>query len=575
MFFKDGGPVIGVQLENEYASGEKDHIATLKKMALNAGITPVYFSITANTVFNDTSFEALPLQGSYPYRGWEAGGGGPTKDFLYANDQWIMTADLGKLYYQVDKYPKGLCEQGCGSQITYTNRFVVEPDVVEAHLQNQIGRGMNMVGYYMFQGGTQLPGLKEPGLPESYDFQAPLDEFGLPRVSYKYLKILHAFINDFGEELAPMQVIQQASKVTDEHNTDSLRYIGRFSGDHGYVFINNTQVRVPMPDKVFTLKIHLPGNETILLPRGSLTLPGQETAILPINLRAADVLVKYSTAQPLARFSNGGVDYLFLTAVPGMQAELLLDASTVKDIRTQGGTIDKSTGKIYILKTGENETRIDITSSTGKHLAVMIVTRKQAENSWRTLLRGKEYILFSDADVIVNNTNIELRKLDDPVMHLAVFPTRPSPLFACIQSPKPTLGGLFDYYIIRLPKTNTSVGIKNVAGDKTMLSLPAKMPDNTCDIFLKIDYKGSSAEAWINNKIAADNLYNGVPWNLGLKRYIQRDPRASSIEIKIKPWVEGITGVSEETARILKNSGPDIHIQALPQYETILHLKGF
>lgn len=68
LFFKDGGPIIGVQLENEYATGDPDHVSTLKKMALKAGITPVYFTITANTVFNDEKMKAIPLQGAYPYR---------------------------------------------------------------------------------------------------------------------------------------------------------------------------------------------------------------------------------------------------------------------------------------------------------------------------------------------------------------------------------------------------------------------------------------------------------------------------------------------------------------------------
>ena len=75
MFFKDGGPIIGIQVENEYASGQPEHPDSLKQMALDCGMNPVYFSLTANSVFHDKDFGFLPLQGAYPYRGWEQAGG--------------------------------------------------------------------------------------------------------------------------------------------------------------------------------------------------------------------------------------------------------------------------------------------------------------------------------------------------------------------------------------------------------------------------------------------------------------------------------------------------------------------
>ena len=76
-----------------------------------------------------------------------------------------------------------------------------------------------MLGYYMFHGGRN-PDV-EPGttitlnesqvtnyptdLPiRSYDFQAPLGEYGQPRPSLNKLKLIHYFLNDFGATLAPM-----------------------------------------------------------------------------------------------------------------------------------------------------------------------------------------------------------------------------------------------------------------------------------------------------------------------------------------------------------------------------------
>ena len=46
------------------------------------------------------------------------------------------------------------------------------------------------------------------GVPKiSYDFQAPIGEFGLVRDSYQNLRILHSFLEDFSSSLAPMETV--------------------------------------------------------------------------------------------------------------------------------------------------------------------------------------------------------------------------------------------------------------------------------------------------------------------------------------------------------------------------------
>ncbi|MEJ0103267.1 MAG: beta-galactosidase [Bacteroidota bacterium] len=487
LYFSEGGPIIGAQLENEYGTGQQGHITALKAMAQRNGIRPVFFSITANTVFDDKNFEALPLQGGYPYRGWETGGGGPTKDFLYANDQWILTADLGKLYYDTEKYPRGLCEQGAGSQMTYDNRFTVEPYVVEAHLQNQIGRGMNLVGYYMFHGGTQMPGLKEPGLPESYDFQAPLDEFGLPGSSYKSLKLLHHFINDFGTELAAMNPVQPAIKVLNERDTDTLRYIGRFTGNSGYVFLNNTQVRVPQPDKIFTLQVKLNGENIRIPASGNLVLKGQTTAILPVNMNESGVNIRYATAQPLAKFEHNGHAYLFFTEVPGMQTEILLDAAGVKRLDVKEAKMERKESSYFISFSAGKPGRIDITKADDKQLSVIVLTRQQAENSWRTALNGNEYLFLSNADIMVSGNNIELRQLENPVMQFSVIPSLPKTPVASYGK-LVTQKSLFDNYRITLKKASPVLQVKKYKADSVFVYLPKKFDNGTSDLFLTIDY---------------------------------------------------------------------------------------
>lgn len=558
LFFKDGGPVIGTQLENEYASGDITHISELKKMALAAKITPVYWSVTANTVFDDSKTEVIPLQGSYPYRGWEPGGGKATKDFLYANDQWIMNDAFGKLYYNVNKYPKGLCEQGAGSQQTYNNRFVVEPHVVEAHLQNQIGKGMNLVGYYMFHGGTQTPGLEEPGYLLSYDFQSPITEFGLLRPSYKYLKILHNFVNDFGTDLATMQVVKPHNPVMDEQNTTDLRYVARVRDNSGFLFLCNTQVRVPMPDKEIAIQVQLK-DEVISFPK--MLIKGQTAPILPFNLKAQGVTIKYATAQPFARITDGNHTTLFFFRLPGVTPAFELAASGVAGTKAPGwkSTIQKNS----TLYTSTGNEPVTITGANGGRVTMIFLSRTEAEQAWRTVINDKEAMILTNADVMVGNNHLELRQLANPAFSFSVYPATLK-TYGGISS-KTT--GLFRNYVkkVKIAAAEVITSQKPVAVVNTGVMVPASLNDWV----LAVHYQGGAIEASTGNKPAADDLYNGGgPWMVPLKRFSATD---SGLRLEAKPWKEQITGVPDALSQKIKNEGPAIHtIEMLPQYKLVI-----
>jgi beta-galactosidase len=561
LFFAQGGPIIGVQLENEYDFNRPTHIGTLKKMALANNITPVYFSITGNSTFNDKIAEAIPLQGAYAYRGWERAGGVATKDFLYANDQWIMTDALGKVYYDVTKFPKGLCEQGAGSQMMYRNRFVVEPEVVEAHLQNQIGRGMNLVGYYMFTGGTQTPGLKEPGLPESYDFQAPISEFGFLRPSYKHLKVLHTFVNDFGSELATMQVYEPENPIRDEKNTKDLRYIARASGNSGFLFLGNTQVRITMPDKTVTMQVNLP-NETITYP--AILLKGQTTAILPFNLKVGSALIKYATAQPFAKLVNGKNITVFFKLLSGVKPQLALDSRTVKD-KDIIGWKNKQSGDQLQLET-INSTDCSFTDVEGNVIRIIFISPEQAQNAWRIKLKGKDVLLFTQADVITASDKITLQQVNKPMFDLKVYPKG---LNAFKGNQVKSSQTLFDVYQWQTPTYATKIPVNYPTNKTAEITLPVTLPKNVNDVVLNVDYRGDACDLIQQQAIKTDNLFNGETWQIGLKRFLGR----GKLNLNLKDWNDQTTGIPAELVQEIKAKGTGFKsIKALPQYQTVIHL---
>ncbi|NQX41615.1 Glycosyl hydrolases family 35 [Pedobacter steynii] len=565
LYFKDSGPIIGIQLENEYASGQAEHISELKKMALSANISPVYWSVTANTVFDDRKMEVIPLQGSYPYRGWEKAGGGATKDFLYGNDQWIMTDALGKVFYDVHKFPKGLCEQGCGSQMTYNNRFVVEPHVVEAHLQNQIGRGMNLVGYYMFHGGTQTPGLKEPGLPESYDFQSPLSEFGLLRPSYRSLKTLHSFVNDFGSDLAKMKIFEPENPVRDEMDTKNLRYIARANGNSGFLFLGNTQVRVNMPDKTVSMQVNLP-TEQISFP--SLTLKGQTTAILPFNLKAGTALIKYVTAQPFARLVNGKHISLFFQELPGVKPQLAIDAKTILVKKFKGWQTIALKNQLLLKSEGRKD--LSFSDKEGNRVTLIFLSRTQTENAWRVKLKKQDALLITSADVLAEDHKITLQEINNKEFKWQVYPKSLNAFSQHTAIPeKETF--LFDTYLLKTDPYIPEVAVNYPKEQNALITLPLSFPKNVSNVILKIDYLGGLAQLLQKGKLITDNLFNGTSWQVGLNDFLKN----GELQVDIQDLDDQVTGLPADLLNEIKTKGTRFkEIKALPQYQEILSLNN-
>ena len=219
--WKDGGPVIGIQLENEYnARGPgrgAEHIALLKTMARDAGLDVPLYSVTGwdNAIWPPA--EVIPMFGGYPDMPWDASittlppnevyvfrfenranGGFPAR---WPNGTRSETAEEA-----LSRYPNLGAEFGGAIQVTYHRRPLMEPDDIAAMLPVQLGSGVNLYGYYMFHGGAHLRGAlstlqesQRTGYPTdvpvmSYDFQAPLSQYGEMRETFRRTKPVHYFL---------------------------------------------------------------------------------------------------------------------------------------------------------------------------------------------------------------------------------------------------------------------------------------------------------------------------------------------------------------------------------------------
>lgn len=335
LFYKDGGNIIGIQVENELTDNG-EHLHTLKKLAIDCGMIAPLFTVTGWNAVAGAEIpidEVVPVFGGYCDAPWDPSLEQlpPSPHYFFTgmrNDTGIGTdllpqqiADDSGWQLPYERYPFATCELGAGIQVTHHRRPLIKPMDVYAIALVKLGDGNNLVGYYMYHGGSNKIGklstfqeTKATGYPNdlpiiSYDFQTALSEFGEVRDQYRLLNILHLFIQDYDKILAPMVRVESQNMVARD-DTTSLRYAMRTDGKNGFVFVNHYQRLTKLKD------IHDVVIDTGIVKFPPINVIGDVSFFMPFNMDLAGVNLKYATAQPLCRKDNT----FFFAEIPGIKA---------------------------------------------------------------------------------------------------------------------------------------------------------------------------------------------------------------------------------------------------------------
>ena len=356
LLYKDGGPVIAVQIENEYmhsaspwemttgVSNEwltagKDgraYMLALKEIAREEGIITPFYTCTGWGGAATPVDEMMPMWGGYAFWPWMFYGGDythpATPEYLYRdnhNNEVPETYNF-KPCYDPESLPYACCEMGGGMQNYYNYRFQLPYASVDAMANIKLGSGCSFFGYYMYKGGSNPHGQTTPFLNEcqcpkiSYDYQAPIGEFGQLRSSYFRLRTTHLFLQHFGAELSSMvTVLPEGAGEIDPADQGSLRYVVRTDGKSGYLFLNNYQDHAQcMPKEHETVTLTLPDGQVCFR---DLSLAAEESAILPFHMDLDGLLLEHAAAQPLAVIRRPGESVFFFFTPAGMTTEYVFE----------------------------------------------------------------------------------------------------------------------------------------------------------------------------------------------------------------------------------------------------------
>ena len=616
LLWKDGGPVIGVQIENEYGgngpNGGPAYILRLKRMAEVAGLDVPLYTVTGwnNAVWPPG--EVMPVYGGYPDAPWDPGPGRipPSEVYLFRFNSRI-SGDMGVIGAshpetpQTDPHTPFLtAEVGGGMQNTYHRRPVVSADDVAAMVPVMIGSGANLLGYYMFHGGENPDGKlgplnesKSTGYPtdlpvKNYDFVAPLGEFGQERPSYGDLKLFNYFLNDFGSELAPMAVHAPAILPAGRSDTSTVRAAARTRGDSGFLFLNNHVRGLDMPGhKRVQIRLQLPSGP-MLIPTRPVNVPAGSYFVWPVNMDLDGLRLRYSTAQPFCRMVSGQTVLYVFFAIPGISPEFSFAPDALTSSRVNEGIKSESSNQMLVSgiePSGRAVVEEDL--PTGKKLQVVVLTRKQAESATRISLGDGDHLVLSSQEVYSNGRSMTLRAIAQPDFYFSVWPSLPLAQGSNLRvEPQPDDGIFKTYRVLGIPRTVLAslTPEQSVKPHPVSLSDPATVPSaadieaaprwrvslprdafvGMSDLFLKVEYQGDIARLSAAGHLLTDDFYNGMPWCIGLKRF-QRQVESGPLEITIVRWRDRSEVILDDFAvnKAGDNSAKLLKINVLPEYQ--------
>lgn len=371
----EGGPVMAVQLENEYGHvggfrGEEGeaHMRALMTLAKEIGFrVPIY---TATGWGGAVIGDCIPVMGGYCEAPWEQ-----SIEELPANTNYCISHERNDALIACDhhvedavtfdesKFPYLTAELGGGIQVTSHRRPVATGADIGAMSVTKLASGVALLGYYMYHGGSNPEGrlstLQESkatgylnDLPEiNYDFNAPVRQYGTISDNYREIKLLAVFLRDFGEDMAPMasEIFPENVKPEDMH---TLRQACRHDDTHGYVFFNNYQRRRSMEAHAGVVFKGLTKTGEVCFP--AVDIASGAYGFFPYNMKLGNATLISALATPFCRLNGENGTYVFYG--------------------------DYEPGYVW---------------KDGKAADVLHLTRQQALNAWKVTLE-RDYLVISE-----------------------------------------------------------------------------------------------------------------------------------------------------------------------------------
>ena len=290
-FMFPNGPVIALQVENEYWWGDREYILALYNMLKDLGVKIPIITNENIACRNTGVIDSIDL---YP-------------------DPWDFKTPLERLE-ELKKDEKGkpciVMELGGG---WFTSRFgrlptdrgSFPPEWTERLLKILVAKGASIINIYMFHGGTNPVGYTGKGIITSYDYEAAIREWG--GLSQRYYKIKRALnvIRTFERTLLLGK--REDINITDEEVKATLIS----DNENKLLLIWNTSAH----------------RKAILIDVGSIVLEPYDVRLIPYDVSIGNIRLK-SNCEVVYKYSSNDYDIVILHTKAGNTVRIRLKGIT-------------------------------------------------------------------------------------------------------------------------------------------------------------------------------------------------------------------------------------------------------
>jgi hypothetical protein len=622
LFWKDGGPVIGIQFENEY-NGPAEHLLTLKRIGREAGLdAPIYTRTGWNQPSGRMPFgELIPLYGVYAEGFWDRVltpmPAGYWKGFHFSNFR-MDDATAGGIPGEggasdppdAQRYPYLTCEIGGGMMNSYHRRILINPKDIESTTLIKLGSGSTLPGYYMYHGGvnpegrlttlmeSQATGYWNDMPVKNYDFQAPLGQYGQIREQYHLLRRLHLFLHEWGPLLAAMPATMPDQRPRGKNDFDTLRWSVRSDGKSGFVFVNNYQRLQQMPPKNgVQFVIHLPGGP-LVFPDDPVSIPSGACLIWPFNLDLGQgVRLKWATVQPLTAIDDGRERTVFFSETEGVPAQLAFAADGLPVAATTGRLSRGEAASVIRGIVPGTGVAASFRLADGRSLQIVVLDCKNSLGLWKGSLRGHDRVFLTRAGLVLDGDTLRLTSSDPASLDVAVYPP-PASLKSGGRDVKRRTDGVFQRFVppaqqpvkynatfeqarsdgpprdiplgaIQQPVATAPLDADFEKAAIWRVEIPADIDLGT-DPILRFHYVGDVARVTLDGRFITDDFYNGADFDVGLRRHAPAILDAV-LRIAILPLRKDAPVYIVESARPDFGKAADIatlqRVEIIPRYQ--------
>lgn len=369
-----GGPVLMVQVENEYFWGDANYIVKLYEVAKRYTED---LPIVTNEDWHVESTPVINTIDDYPSPWDIAGFDGKVRSYVRTQP------GMPKMHMELE----GGWFSTFGAPLP-TNRGSFPAAWTETLVKTSIGLGVNAVNMYMFHGGTNPGYYTGKYITTTYDYEAAISEWGYLRDRYYALKRVAMFTRTFNDLLVATKPAEGLVQVS-ESGIDIFPRVS--DGGGALAVLRNLgdqprSVRLKYHDEVYpyTGSIHIPAKNA-------------KTVILNYTIPGTPFKITYTASEPLLKLVNGANVLLVVYGDPGEVGGLAVEAENQLSVEYTSGVNVERRGKAAIVTcTHGSSDGVVVFSSSGFTLTIIATSRERAERTWLIDEFSEPYLLISN-----------------------------------------------------------------------------------------------------------------------------------------------------------------------------------